>query len=90
MSLKATMGAMGPKISSWYARAPAWHVGEYRRSVEELVVAAPGQDSSTSGDAVAHYCVNSVSCGHVNQRSVRNIIVLRGVSDAKVLRPFGE
>ncbi len=60
MSLKATLGATGRRFLLVGAGL-RWHIGEYRRPVEKLVVAAPGDESSTGGDAVVNYCVNPVS-----------------------------
>ena len=90
MSLKPTMGATGPKDFLPVGAGLHWHVGEDRRPVEELVIAAPGDESGASGDAVANYGVHLVSCYLIDQRSVGNIVVGGGVSDAKLLRPFSE
>ena len=88
--LEGDDGRDGPEDFLLVGAGLRWHIGENRRPVEELVIAATGDESGASGDAVANYCVHLVSCCLIDQRSVGNIVIVGGVSDAKLLRPFSE
>jgi hypothetical protein len=51
-----------------------WYLGKHCRLVEELVIAATGDEPGAVGDTVVNYRVNPVSCRLVNQRSVGDIV----------------